>query len=932
MNLLNFKPEAQRRDAKPKERLFLEHYAWLVERALGMTQGQAALAEDLVHDAFVQFLGKEIDLAGVGDIRWYLHGILRNLHLLHIRRSSRHPVHQFSLFDHDSALVGLRAWNSAEQLQSADSLVRACDFACWRKESSPAAAILILRYFHGYYPGEICTLLGARRKSIYKWIERGRAETREYMAAPFPLSATGNAERKAPPPVASPNAFLRCLRDRIFDSSKTECSILAENPGEFGVKELAHLVSCRSCLDCRSRAMGLAHVAARLADDISDHDDGRPEGRGGGATKILSLSRRRRGPPKGEILRRAYERRQELFEHRPKEISLAFDGEIHATMLVSAASNALNLSVAAKDLPDSIAVVSEQEFCFLVLDREELLRTERKVHRLQLSDDRVLEISVTPATLGPSIQMTYEDPLFSAASADVEDAELQAITNEKPILRFPYLSTEVTPGVAPRWRKRLLNLISAMNPLLTSAIALGTVAAVCFVLWLRSAPTPSPGEFLEHAEKADRATVSNKRPGVIYQKVAIRTSRRTLERTIYRDAQGIRRPRRQQLSPQDEQLKGTLANAGVNWDAPLSAEDFTTWRHQLGAAHDAVTRAAPHFLTLTTTPQGNGAVIKETLTVRDTDFRAVDRTIDLRDSGTVEIAELNYDLLPWGAVNQDWFEPVLGSTATDAPGVLPVIGIRVPHALSSLELDEAELEARVALNQLHADTGERIRLTRGGQGIEVKGVVETDARKDELVAQLSQLPHVQASILSVEELGSQPQLSPSFDGEPLHVYSGEPQSSPLEQYLREKKESLDPAASISQNLLDNALQIQQAQRHFSELATRFDEANQLPMNLQKQLAELSQSYLDTINTGLDTNTRTLHALGFDNEGPPPPESDAGDIGERIHRYQELCQELIISRTGNARSAMVIARELIDIGERIRLQTAHLSTTIPQAHE
>jgi hypothetical protein len=58
-----------------------------------------------------------------------------------------------------SAQIGLRVWASADQLQCADLLVRACDFACHRKETSLAAGVLILRYFHGYYPGEICLLL-----------------------------------------------------------------------------------------------------------------------------------------------------------------------------------------------------------------------------------------------------------------------------------------------------------------------------------------------------------------------------------------------------------------------------------------------------------------------------------------------------------------------------------------------------------------------------------------------------------------------------------------------------------------------------------------------------------------------------------------------------------------------------------------------------
>jgi hypothetical protein len=44
-----------------------------------------------------------------------------------------------------------------------------------------------------------------------------------------------------------------------------------------------------------------------------------------------------------------------------------------------------------------------------------------------------------------------------------------------------------------------------------------------------------------------------------------------MERPIYRDAQCIRRPKRNKLSVEDEALKDRLAEAGLSWDEPLSA-------------------------------------------------------------------------------------------------------------------------------------------------------------------------------------------------------------------------------------------------------------------------------------------------------------------------------------------------------------------------
>ena len=941
MKLFTLKPTipdgaARRREDSSREKMFLEHYSWLRECALNITHGQRERSEDLVHDVFIQFLDK--DVASVEDVRGYLNGILRNLHLLQLRRATRHPAQPLSLFDHDSAQIGLRVWTSIEQLQCADLLVRACDFACHRKETSLATSVLILRYFHGYYPGEICLLLRAQRKVIYRLVDRGRIETKEYMESPYALPGCEGAERKTARCVSSQNAFLRRLRERIFNSCTTDCAILLDDRQKLGVKELAHLVSCRPCLERYSRKIGLADVAERMADDISDRDDGRPGGGTAGGGKILPL-RSGRKPSRRALLHQMHSRRRERFEHRPKEISLAFDGQPRATLVVNAPTNTLHLSLDSKEVPNSIAVLSEQEFHFLILDHDELSCPERRVYRLNLSDERFLEVTVTPGTLGPSIQVVYEDPLVLTLASSLDHQELHTIPAEEPILSFPPRFAEAAYGAAWRtaWRDKLGSLVPAMNPFLASAMVLGGATLLCLILWLRSGSSLSAGELLDHAQKSDHAATTVNRPGVIYEKVAIRTRRRTFERTIYRDAQGIRHPRRQHLAPEDEQLKDKLASAGVNWDAPLSAVDFAEWRHRSGPTRDNVKRSGQHLVTLTTAPLAENAVLQETLTVRDTDFQGVARTVELRDSDTVEIAQLNYDVLPWAAVNQDWFEPLPNQAVTDAPGTLSALPVRGPRMLSALELDEAELETRIALHQLDADAGERIHLARASDGIEVKGVVDTDARKQTLISRLSQLRHVRASFLSVEELSNRPQsVSPLSAGQPLHVYSVEAQASPLDQYLRDKKLPVDQLASISQGLLDGGLRIQQAEVHFSELQPRFQGAGQLPVNLQDQLATLSLTYIKTIEFGLDANGQTLQSLGLD--GPDtaviPSESNASEenLDQLIRKYQGLCQELIAGGTGQSRSASEIAADLTAASARIRLNLAHLSATVPKANE
>jgi len=473
-----------------------------------------------------------------------------------------------------------------------------------------------------------------------------------------------------------------------------------------------------------------------------------------------------------------------------------------------------------------------------------------------------------------------------------------------------------------------------MNPLLAGAMLFALCSVVCFVLWTKSGPRISARTLLTRAEQSDASVPNSGRPEVIYQKVRISSSGHTMERAIYRDPERKRRLKQQHLSTDDQRTKDRLDLAGVRWDDPLSAANFSAWRDRQPAKKDAVTRTGSNLLVLTTSVASDSPVVQESLTVRESDFHPVARTIELRGEGTVEIAELNYDVMPWGAVNQDWFEPLAGRAVTDEPGMHTAL--HIPHVLSDLELDESELAARVVLNQLHADTGEQIHLTRSASGIDVKGVVDTDTRKQQLVSRLALLPHVRSSLLSVEEIGTRPPMHSAFrSGQPVQAYSVEAQPSPLEQYLRERKISLDQLGVISQSLLDESLRIQQAEVHHSELQLRFKEPNQLPADQQNRLAELSRNYINAVQAALDQNKRTLFAIGLDGAEQAASSFDAsssaGDFDQQVRRYQELCQQLITNGTGESASAVTIAGRLGNSSALIRSSATQIHASVSAAH-
>jgi DNA-directed RNA polymerase specialized sigma24 family protein len=62
-------------------------------------KGQQAVAEDLVHDAFIQFTLKRPNLSAIGSLDDYLFVMLRNLHISQARRAAQSPTIKLAISD-----------------------------------------------------------------------------------------------------------------------------------------------------------------------------------------------------------------------------------------------------------------------------------------------------------------------------------------------------------------------------------------------------------------------------------------------------------------------------------------------------------------------------------------------------------------------------------------------------------------------------------------------------------------------------------------------------------------------------------------------------------------------------------------------------------------------------------------------------------------
>src|SRR6266545_6476147 len=176
------------------EDLFIARYRRLTAAALRLVEGQRAAAEDLVQDAFIQFTLKQPDLNSIKSLDDYLYVMLRNLHISQARRASQSQTTQLVISDYDTAQMGLRLIDPQRRLQARDDLRRVCEYASQRKETSKAASVLILRFFHLYFPSEIASVLRTTKYAVATWLLTARRESRLYLEDPTALKVIGGGK------------------------------------------------------------------------------------------------------------------------------------------------------------------------------------------------------------------------------------------------------------------------------------------------------------------------------------------------------------------------------------------------------------------------------------------------------------------------------------------------------------------------------------------------------------------------------------------------------------------------------------------------------------------------------------------------------------------------------------------------------------------
>jgi len=472
---------------------------------------------------------------------------------------------------------------------------------------------------------------------------------------------------------------------------------------------------------------------------------------------------------------------------------------------------------------------------------------------------------------------------------------IQSMPQEDKAFRFPKISL---PGLSP------------MNPALAACMVFGFATVLSFYFWWQQrTPQISSNALLVRAEKWDTPNF-DANSGVVYQAVRItmtgESKKETIDRSIYRDPQGKRKPKRIHLNDTEEQLKASLAEAGLDWNEPLSASGYQNWHDRQHVREDHIARAGEHLLRLTTTAP-EGIVAEQSLTVRDTDFHPVQRTVALRNSGTVEIAEMDFKILPWSAVDLSAFEPVEIASIAASNSARALSFQHLPEVLTENQLDEAELDARLILNQLHADSGVPIEVHRNAEGVIVEGLVDTEKRRRELQAGLRSVPHVTVAIQSDEALKANSSANNSVQS--VSVASMPDQPSPLALYLEDKGRNIVDINNLAQRIFDDALAISQESREIADLQARFGPEKQTFLT-SITLSELIYRHHERLEEVMKHERELLAAA----QGAPAPVQGLSapsttSLADAAERNLALAKELTQTNHPAVRSADRILAEM-----------------------
>jgi RNA polymerase sigma factor (sigma-70 family) len=473
------------------ESVFLARRAHVVRAARRFTAGTPDLAEDLVQDAFIQFVVTRPDLTRIENLDGYLTALIRNLHVSRLRRKSNQHHTNVPIESFDSAELALEAAGIEHRLATRQALERICAYACHRKETSRTASVLILRFFHGFYPGDIARIVRVPARAVHDYLYEARGEARAALTSArgnWPAESAGQFASKEYLSAAEGDG-LDALRTVIFTTSRPPCPDARQirswyrnaDPAPLSVALVGHEVACRRCLEAVGIVLGLPPID----NEGGPTDPAESDSRGSGNQSSATSKARRRRSVQREL--------RDLFEHRPQELRVSVNGVPVGTLAVESARNRVTWKVHTDEALAFVELHSEQGVRLAILNLAPPIEGEllQRAH-VDFSEARFLDVALDFADVHPTITVAYKDPNLVSSPTTVVTA---------PTPDIDTLTTSI-PRAISRWRRALRFLFGRF---LVPAASTALVALGSFVWWmLLSRPDVAADRLVEDAVQREQ--------------------------------------------------------------------------------------------------------------------------------------------------------------------------------------------------------------------------------------------------------------------------------------------------------------------------------------------------------------------------------------------------------------------------------------------
>ncbi len=269
-------------------------------------------------------------------------------------------------------------------------------------------------------------------------------------------------------------------------------------------------------------------------------------------------------------------------------------------------------------------------------------------------------------------------------------------------------------------------------------VAASAVLATVILIDFGQAPQVSAKELLVRTTQQEASS-----PGARKRRIQIRSRKRTL----VREAMGGVAALPIASGAGEEQFAVLFARNSMDWNEPLSANRFRGWHDLLSRKDDTVSSTDSTWSITTTTPVGD--LHSGTLVVRKSDYHAIGETLEFSGE-RFDITELPDRAGDEPAAKAPEHLAATTPTLANRPETSKAVGAGID--LSRLDWNHDEIEIRMALHRLRADTEEQLSVVRRGNAIQIEGVVDTLPRLQEIAEGLRSIPSAQLEVKSADSV------------------------------------------------------------------------------------------------------------------------------------------------------------------------------------